>query len=127
MLAAQNALPESKSAIGITLVVFTSFLGGVIFLSFAQTTLNNGLAASLPKYAPNVSYKEVAALGATGFRSVLRGQDVEGVISAYSVAVVRVLYLGTATAVVSTFASLWIGWRIVKKDIVEVVDAESVA
>jgi hypothetical protein len=115
ILSAQNAVSESESAIAITFVVFTSLFGGVIWLSFAQTTLNNGLSAALPKYAPDLSSKEIASLGATSFRAVLPEAVIPGVIMAYNEAVVRVFYLAAACAVAAFVFSFGIGWKSVRK------------
>ncbi len=105
------------------LVIFSQTFGGSIFLAIAQTILNNGLAETLPKFAPNVTPKEVADAGATRFRAILPKESVNGVIQSYSVAVDHVFYFATAAAILSFFSCWGLGWKSVKK--VKVVEPKA--
>jgi hypothetical protein len=70
--------------------MFSQILGGAIFISIGQTILNNQIGPALLKYAPEVDVKAVLAVGATGFRSVVKPESVDGVVMAYNQAITTV-------------------------------------
>ncbi|TVY83625.1 Efflux pump mlcE [Lachnellula suecica] len=115
IVAVQNALPPSQTSVGMSLVAFSQTFGGALFLSFAQTGLNTGLAEALRKFAPGVTPAAVAAAGATGFRHDLPEASVQGVIESYSQAVSHVFYIAAAAGAMSFILAWGIGWKSVKK------------
>jgi hypothetical protein len=97
------------------LIIFCQAFGGSIWLAVSQTTLSSSLASALPKYAPGISAKVVAAAGATGFRSVIPKESIDGVIMAYNVAISHVFYIAVGAAVGAFIVSWGLGWKSVKK------------
>lgn len=94
---------------------FCQTFGGALWLSFASTVFNAGLANLLPIYAPDVSFAEVTSAGVSGIRSVIPHSSLEGVIIAYNNAVQHVFYMVAGTATAAFIFSWGLGWKSVKK------------
>lgn len=95
------------------LLMFSQAFTGALFLSFSDTIFTNSLQTLVPKYAPSVDPQTVIVAGATGFRKVVEGAELAGVLIAFSKSVDRVFYL-TAGAGVGCFA---FGWFMGMKDV----------
>ena len=97
------------------LVMFSQSLAGALFLSFSETIFTNSLQTLIPKYAPSVDPQIVINAGATGFRTMIKGADLAGVLVAYAKSVDRVFYL-TVGAAVGCFSFAWaMGWKDIRK------------
>jgi hypothetical protein len=94
-------------------VMFSQSLAGALFLSFSDTIFTNSLKTLIPKYAPSVDPQVVINAGGTGFRTIVKGTELAGVLVAYAKSVDRVFYLSAGMAV-GYFVS---GWFIGFKDI----------
>jgi len=90
LIAITVILPKSKLSIGTSLLMFCQVLGGALFLSFGQTIFSNQLTSALEHFAPNVDAREIFEAGATGFRSVVSTDQVQGVVEAYNRALTRI-------------------------------------
>jgi hypothetical protein len=102
---------------------FCQNFGGSLWLSFAETAFDTGLANGLPSYAPGVSADKVASVGVSGIRSMIAPADVGGVIMAYNTAIQHVFYLVAGTAAAAFILSWGLGWKSVKKPKVAVPEA----
>ncbi len=87
------------------LLMFSQAISGALFLSFSDTIITNSLQTLVSKYAASVDPLAIIDAGATGFRTIVQGSDLTGVLMAYSDSVDRVFYL-TAAAAVSCFGVL---------------------
>ena len=87
--AVQAVLSPDEVAIGTSLLAFSQYLGGAIFISAANTLFNNVLVTSLHNFAPHVYAQAVIDAGATGFRNVVTASDLPLVLLAYNRAVVQ--------------------------------------
>jgi hypothetical protein len=97
------------------LLMFAQAFAGALFLSFSDTILTNSLKTLIPEYAPSVDAQTIIKAGATGFRSLIKGTELVGVLAAYAKSVDRVLYL-TAGATVASFMTGWfMGWKDIRK------------
>ncbi|KIM97024.1 hypothetical protein OIDMADRAFT_44464 [Oidiodendron maius Zn] len=115
IIAVQNTLPFTEIPIAMALVMFSQSLGGALFLSFSETIFTNSLQTLIPKYAPSVDPQIVINAGATGFRTMIKGADLAGVLVAYAKSVDRVFYL-TVGAAVGCFSFAWaMGWKDIRK------------
>ncbi|KAJ5785989.1 MFS general substrate transporter [Penicillium pulvis] len=114
-LAVQNNVPPSKIAVSVAFLYFCQTFGGALWLSFASTVFNAGLANLLPIYAPDVSFAEVTSAGVSGIRSVIPHSSLDGVIMAYNNAVQHVFYMVAGTATAAFVVSWGLGWKSVKK------------
>jgi len=98
-----------------SLVMFSMTIFGAAFLTFADTIFTNSLKTQIPHYAPAVDPKVVIAGGSAAIRDVFTGDDLAGVLLAYSKSVDRVFYL-TAGAGVGAFCFAWgMGWKDIRK------------
>lgn len=97
------------------LVIFSQSFAGALFLSFSSTIFTNSLKTLIPKYAPSVDAQTIINAGATGFRKVITGTDLAGVLIAYAKSVDPVFYL-TAGMAVGCFVFAWgMGWKDMRK------------
>jgi len=95
------------------LVMFSQAFTGALFLSFSDTIFTNSLNTLVPKYAPSVDPQVVINAGATGFRTMIKGAELAGVLVAYAKSVDRVFYLTVGAAM----GSFTFGWFMGLKDI----------
>jgi hypothetical protein len=97
------------------LVTFSQAFAGALCLSFSDTIFANSLKTLVPKYAPAVNPQIIINAGATGFRAIIQGSELAGVLTAYANSVDRVFYL-TAGAAVGCFVSGWfMGFKDIRK------------
>jgi hypothetical protein len=90
LTAIQAALPPSMLPIGSAFVTFITLLGGTIFISLGETLFTNQLNTALAHFAPTVDAKNLLAVGATAFRTVVAPNEVPGVLLAYNKSLTRV-------------------------------------
>ena len=114
IVAVQNRLAPNVAPLAISLCMFTGMLFGGLFLSASATILTNSLRTLIPKYAPTADLEAIITAGATGFRSILSPEQVEGVKVAYAKSVNRVFYLCAALAVLCFVFSFGLGWTNIK-------------
>lgn len=115
LLAVQNTVPPQQLPIAMALVTFSQSFGAALFLSLAETIFSNSFGNLISDYAPLVDGQSVIDAGATGFRKVVSGTDLAGVLTAYAKSIDRVFYLA-AGAGVGCFVFAWgMGWKGLKK------------
>jgi hypothetical protein len=89
--------------------------GGACFLTFAETVFSQSLKDAIATYAPGTDYALINAAGATGFRDIVSGSELAGVIMAYSVSVDHVWYLVVGASGGAFLAGCCMGWRDIRK------------
>lgn len=95
--------------------MFSQSLFSALFLTFASTIFTNSLTTLIPQYAPSVDPKAVITAGATGFRTIINGEDLAEVLVAYAKSIDRVFYLAAAGGVCCFVFAWGMGWRDVRK------------
>lgn len=115
MVAIQNQLAPAEIASGMSLLVFSSTLGGALFLSFADTIFTNSLQSLLPNDAPTVSVEKVINAGAYGIRHAVSKSALPGVLRAYAQSIDDVFYMCTALAIACFVFSWGMGWKDIRK------------
>ena len=80
IIAIQNLLAPAQIPVAMSLLMFSSTLGGALFLSFADTIFTNSLRSLLPKEAPGAKIEAVINAGAYGFRHAVSKADLPGVL-----------------------------------------------
>lgn len=115
MVALQTVLPDSKIALVMAVLVFVQGLGGSIFISVANTILDNSLVSQIHAKAPGVNAQAVLAAGATAFRKVVPADEIGAVVSAYATSFDRIYYLSTGLSVLMCFTIWGLGWNDVRK------------
>ncbi|TVY84473.1 Efflux pump mlcE, partial [Lachnellula suecica] len=85
----QAVLTGDEIAVGSSLLAFTQYMGGAVFLSAATTLFNSGLVTSLKNYAPQVNATAIISAGATGVADAVSESDLQDVLLAYSKAITQ--------------------------------------
>jgi len=97
------------------LVIFSQSFGAAVFLSLAETIFSNSFKTLISDYAPSVNGQSVIDAGATGFRKIVSGADLAGVLIAYAKSIDRVFYLAAGMGV-GCFVFAWgMGWKDLRK------------
>lgn len=115
LIAVQALIAPKDVPITNALVVFSGTFLGALYLSFSDTIFTNSLRTQLPIDAPGVDAGRVILAGATGFRSFVSGDQLQGVLQAYSTSIDRVFYFVAAFAALSVFFASGMGWRDIRK------------
>ncbi|KAI9835391.1 MAG: hypothetical protein M1819_002308 [Sarea resinae] len=121
--AAQTVLKPADVPTGAVVIIFAQILGGTLFISTAQSVLDNRLSHGLRASVPQVNPKVVLAVGATRLQHVVGPQYLPLVLKVYNRALTQTFYVAVALAVVSMVGALGTEWRSVKKPAV-VVDVD---
>ncbi|OJJ48314.1 hypothetical protein ASPZODRAFT_130293 [Penicilliopsis zonata CBS 506.65] len=111
LTAVQSFLPANQVAIATSSIFFTQYFGGTVFLSVAETIMDNSLPSALHKYAPNANVEAIVAAGATAFRTVTDKADLPGVLLAFNLAITRTFYLAAAGGCIAFVSSFGMGWQ----------------
>ncbi|KAL4767534.1 major facilitator superfamily domain-containing protein [Aspergillus nidulans var. acristatus] len=110
LLAVQNGVAPDDLSTAMAILTFSQTFGGSVFLAVASVIFSEGLKSQIPRYAPGVNPQQVIAAGATGFRDIVRGEDLKGVLRGYARAINWVFYLVVGLSVVQFGVSWGIGW-----------------
>ncbi|KAH9995945.1 putative MFS multidrug transporter [Xylariaceae sp. FL0662B] len=119
VIAIQNAVPPSQSALGTAFLVFCQNLSSAVFVVVANTIFTQTLTSEIPRLAPSVD--PAAALAAGGSATAVRAlappgsPELEGLLLAYSNSFDALCYLLIAAACVSFVAAFGMGWVDVRK------------
>ena len=100
---------------GNSVVIFVQSLGTAITLAISDAIFQGSLQSELPKQAPSADVAAIVAAGATHFRSIVKEQDLPGVLGAYSISIDRVFYLAVGISGLGLVTSLGMGWVDVSK------------
>jgi len=115
IIAVQNTVPPPQLPIAMALIIFSQSFGAAVFLSLAETIFSNSFGNLISQYAPSVNGQSIIDAGATGFRNIVSGTDLEGVLIAYGKSIDRVFYLAAGMGV-GCFVFAWgMGWTDLRK------------
>jgi hypothetical protein len=106
----QNGVAADDLSTAMAILTFSQTFGGSVFLAVASVIFSEGLKSQIPRYAPGVNPQQVIAAGATGFRDIIGGEDLKGVLRGYSRAINWVFYFVVGLSVVQFGVSWGIGW-----------------
>ncbi|OAK95148.1 MFS general substrate transporter [Phaeosphaeriaceae sp. SRC1lsM3a] len=109
VVASQEDMPTANA-----LVMFFNSLGGAISISIAQNIFVNSLKREVPKHAPGLDPQIVLGAGATFVRKVVPQNLLEGVLVAYTSAIVSAFILSIALGSLAFLVSLALEWKSVK-------------
>ncbi len=96
-------------------IVWCQYIGPAIFLALYNVIFDTSLRAQLREQVPNVDAEAIIGVGVTGFRSIVKPQDLPGVLVAFSNSLDRVFYLVAAAGVVAWAAAWGMGWKDLRK------------
>ncbi|KAI6085886.1 MFS general substrate transporter [Hypoxylon rubiginosum] len=110
-IAIQNLVPAAQIPIAMAILIFCQNLGGAVLLIVAQTVFSSSLRDQLTQLVPDADAALIIAAGARSVRQVVSGEQLAGVLQAYSVSVDRVMYLGVATSAAAFAFACGLGWK----------------
>ena len=114
LTAAQTVLKPQEASVGISLVTFSQFIGGSIFVAIAQTVFSNQLVAQLRQHAPGVDPQALLGQGTAGVRQAVSPKDLPAVLNAYNSGIKAAFYVAAAASACAFLASTFIEWNSVK-------------
>jgi MFS family permease len=112
-LAAQAVLPRSDVAIGTAVLFFWQGIGGVVFVSAAQSLFLNSLIYGVAGI-PGLDARTILNTGATALQTDVAPQNLKALIVAYNHAVTRPFVLATCVTCLSIIGSLSMEWKNIK-------------
>lgn len=115
MLGVQTCLGRNELPLGMGILISIGMLGASIVLAVGNSIFHQIFIQEMRRRVPGVNPKTVIGAGATGFRSVVRVKELNGVVDAYSTSIGRVFLMVAALAAVSVFASFFVGWTDLRK------------
>ena len=115
ILAIQHMLSKPEIPIAMSVFVFCQNFGGAVMVVCSQTIFTNSLRQTIPVYAPSLDAETVIAAGATAMRKIVPGNELGGLLLAYSTSLDRIFYLCASIAVVSLGFSCFMGWTDIRK------------
>ncbi|MCJ1399411.1 hypothetical protein MMC11_002613 [Xylographa trunciseda] len=115
IIAVQNTLPPMQIPTATALVFFSQNFVGALYLTLSDTIFTNSLVTLIPQYAPSVNPQSIINAGATGFRTLINGEELANVLVAYATSIDRVFYLTAGAAVVCFTFGWFLGWKDIRK------------
>ena len=116
---AQATLKREDIPIGVTLIAFSNFFSGTLFVAVCQTILTNTLSSGLSRELPGFDVAAIATTGATKIRDLVPQDKLPIVLDVYNGALVKVFYVALALAGLAFVPSLFVEWKTVKTKKVE--------
>lgn len=120
----QTVLSKEDISIGVTVINFSQFTGGTIFISVCQAVLTHTLKTELSIKIPNLDIKGLSSTGATDLAKLVPEQLLPVMLTAYNKAIVNVFYCAMGAACLGFVASLFLEWRTVRQHVEVVADKE---
>lgn len=114
LLAVQNTVPPQLLPIAMALVIFSQSFGAAVFLSLAETIFSNSFRTLISEFAPSVDGQSIIDAGATGFRKIIFGADLTGVLLAYAKSIDRVFYMAAGMGAGCFVFAMGMGWKNLK-------------
>lgn len=112
--AVQTVLPRGDIPTGLTVINFSNFVGGTIFVSVSQVILTNTLAQELRRRIPDLNVTEVLGNGATDLYAVVDEGQLPFLLDAYNHGINDVFFCAMALSLLAFVASCFLEWRTVK-------------
>ena len=110
VVAAQTVLAPQNIPIGLSLIVLSQTLGGVVSLSVSKAIFSGVLSSSVAKQIPTADRSLVLDTGATNFRGVVPAEFLDRFLKLYNDAIVKTWYFCLALACVSVLGAAGMEW-----------------
>jgi hypothetical protein len=114
LTAAQTVLRTHEASVGISLITFSQFIGGSIFVAISQTIFSNRLMSGLREHVPDLDANAFLGLGTAAVRSSVSPQDLPAVIEAYNSAITSTFYVAAGASACGFLATTFLEWNSVK-------------
>lgn len=113
-MAAQTVLDKKDVPIGASLMFFSQWLGGAVFVSVGQNVLSNKLVEGL-RVLPGFDIGWVTQSGATDLRDAVPEKALGIVLDVYNAALTRTFDIALAMSCAAILGALAMEWKSVKK------------
>ena len=114
-IAAQTVLADEDVSIGLSVLNFSSFLGGSVFVSVSQTLLQSKLVEGLKPIIPDLDSSMLANGGATSLRSMVSEDKLQSLLDVYNDSMRSIWYLCLGLSCLVFLASFGFEWKSVKE------------
>ena len=114
LTAAQTVLRPHEVSVGISLVTFSQFIGGSIFVAIAQTVFSNQVVAQLRRHTPGVDPQALLGQGTAAVRQAVSPEELPAVLNAYNSGITAAFYVATGASACAFLAATFIEWNSVK-------------
>lgn len=115
-IAAQTVLAKGDISTGISIIAFTNFFGGTVFLSLCQTILANTLSSQLARDLPGFDTSVISSTGATAIQTLVSKADLPIVLKAYNAGIDNTFYCALAVCCLAFVGSLFFEWKTVRRN-----------
>lgn len=116
--AVQTVLSREDIPVGVTIITFSQFLGGTIFISVCQSILTNTLKTQLSTKIPGLDVQKLSSTGATNLKNLVSKEMLPILLAAYNKGIVNVFYVSLGVALLAFVSSLFLEWRTVRQEVV---------
>ncbi|KAK4067257.1 uncharacterized protein Triagg1_7700 [Trichoderma aggressivum f. europaeum] len=110
IIAAQEALAPPEFALVSASIPLCQYLAGSISIAIGNAIFQNKLPVAIAKYVPAVNVSIIVDAGARDLAKVVLSEDLPGVLTAYSEALVKVFYVPALAVALAVLASFGLGW-----------------
>ena len=114
-IAVQTVLSKEDVPIGVSLLSFTQFLAGTIFVTISQTVLENKLASGLSGRIPGFDPSVIAGQGATSIRDLVPSAQLGIVLQVYNESLQAIWYITLGLSGLIFLSSFGLEWRSVEQ------------
>lgn len=97
------------------ILIFGQNLGCAVMLVVAETIYGNSMRSEINIYAPGISPDSILGAGARSIRNLVSGEQLAGVLQAYSRSIDHVFHLCIGIPTLSSSIALCMGWKDVRR------------
>ena len=114
-VAAQAVLATRDVSVGTAVVLFIEIFGGALFVAVAQNLFTNALIQKVAELnIPGLDPQIIVAAGATGFRNIVKPENLPAVLVAYNAAIVKAFQLGLILSCLAIFGAVGLEFKTLK-------------
>ncbi|KAK5052673.1 hypothetical protein LTR84_002538 [Exophiala bonariae] len=122
----QTVLKPEEASVGISLVTFSQFIGGSIFVAIAQTVFTNRFVSQLAKDAPTMDPQALLQLGTAALRKSTTPEELPAILHAFNSGITYTFYVAVSASSCAFLAASLLEWNSVKAKTPEKKAPESV-
>ncbi|KAH6658391.1 major facilitator superfamily domain-containing protein [Truncatella angustata] len=119
LIAVQNVLSPHQIPVGVAFLIFCQNFSGAVFVVVGSVIFTQSLVSEVQTHAPSVSPEAALAAGASAgaVRALVPagGEELDGLLLAFSNSFNKVFYLLIAISFVGLFSAFGMGWTDVRK------------
>jgi hypothetical protein len=94
-------------------MIFANTFGGALSVSIAENVFANKLVMEVPKHTTNISGSDILSIGATHLREAIPADQLQGVLTAYNIAINTSFILPIAAGAACVICALFVRTSVV--------------